>query len=43
MHIVDSLQAMNYLMNVGNLKRYLKKNDILAAFLSDIIHDYEHP
>lgn len=34
---------MHYFMNVGNLKRYLKKHDMLAAFVADLIHDYEHP
>lgn len=42
-HIIDSLQAMHYLMNVANLKRYFKLHDVFASFVADIIHDYEHP
>lgn len=37
------MQGMHYMMTVGNLKRYLKKHDILASFVADMIHDYEHP
>ena len=32
-HIVDTLQAMHYLYYTANLKRFLKKGDILASFL----------
>lgn len=42
-HIVDSMQAMHYLMSIGNVKRFLKKHDILSIFVADIVHDYEHP
>lgn len=31
------------MMTVGNLKRFIKKHDILASFVADMIHDYEHP
>ena len=37
------MQAMHYLMSIGNLRRFLKKHDILSIFVADIIHDYEHP
>lgn len=42
-HIIDSLQAMHYFMSVGNLQAQLKNLDIFAIFVSNIIHDYEHP
>lgn len=42
-HIVDTLQAMHYLYFTANIRKYLKKGDILASFLANIIHDYEHP
>lgn len=42
-HIVDSMQAMHYILNIGNLRRYLKRQDLLAAFVADLVHDYEHP
>ncbi|CAI2378850.1 unnamed protein product [Moneuplotes crassus] len=42
-HIVDTLQAMHYMYTTANLKKYLKKGDILASFFANIIHDYEHP
>mmetsp|Transcript_7813 Transcript_7813/g.7278 ORF Transcript_7813/g.7278 Transcript_7813/m.7278 type:complete len:245 (+) Transcript_7813:1383-2117(+) len=42
-HIVDSMQAMHYLISVGNLKKYLKKQDMLSAFIACLVHDYEHP
>lgn len=32
-HIVDTLQAMHYMYSTANLKKYLKKGDILASFL----------
>lgn len=42
-HIVDTLQAMHYLYHTANIKKYLNKSDILASFLANLIHDYEHP
>jgi hypothetical protein len=30
-------------MNVGNMKSNFKIHDVFAAFVADIIHDYEHP
>lgn len=34
---------MNYLVQTPNLKKSFKKTDLLAAFVANIIHDYEHP
>jgi len=34
---------MHYLMTVGNLQAQLKKVDIFAVFIANIVHDYEHP
>lgn len=42
-HIVDSMQAMHYLFHTANIRKFLKKSDILASFLANLIHDYEHP
>ncbi len=42
-HLIDSMQAMHYLMTVANIKKFMKKNDIFAAFIANAIHDYEHP
>lgn len=42
-HIIDSLQGLHYLLSMGNLKKYFKKQDVFAIFVADIIHDYEHP
>ena len=42
-HIIDSLQAMHYLMEIGNLKAQVKKLDIFSVFVANIIHDFEHP
>ena len=43
MHVIDSMQAMHYLLTTANLQIQLKKLDIFSLFLSNIIHDYEHP
>jgi hypothetical protein len=37
------MQAMHYLYSTANIGKFLKKSDILASFLSNLIHDYEHP
>ena len=42
-HIMDSMQAMHYLFYTGHVRKYLQKHDILASFIANIIHDYEHP
>ena len=33
---------MHYFMVVGNLNAQIKKIDMLAVFIANIIHDYEH-
>lgn len=45
MHIIDSLQAMHFFINVGNLQTHaqLKSLDIFSVFIANLIHDYEHP
>lgn len=42
-HIIDSLQAMHYIMEVRSLKTLVQKHDIFAVFVANIIHDFEHP
>ena len=42
-HIIDTLQAMHYLYFAAGMRKLLKKTDILASFIANIIHDYEHP
>ena len=42
-HIIDSMQGMSFLMTNGEVSKSLKKHDIFAAFVSCLIHDYEHP
>jgi hypothetical protein len=42
-HIIDSLQAMHYLITVGGLKNQMNKLDIFSAFIANMVHDYEHP
>jgi hypothetical protein len=37
------MQGMHYLICIANFRKYYKKHDLLAAFVADIIHDYEHP
>lgn len=41
-HITDSLQAMHFFFTSGNLANNIKKLDILAVVVSNIIQDYEH-
>lgn len=42
-HILDSFQAMNYLMINGEVVKSLKRHDVFAAFVACLLHDYEHP
>ena len=42
-HIIDTLQGMHYIYFSGNIRKSLKKEDIFASFIANIIHDYEHP
>ena len=34
---------MHYLMFVGKFQNELKKIEVFAVFVANIIHDYEHP
>ena len=34
---------MHYLLTVGNLRKYFKRHDLLAVYVANIIHDFEHP
>ena len=42
-HILDSLQGLHFMLKVGNIKKYLKKQDQLAVVTACLIHDFEHP
>ena len=42
-HIIDTLQAMHFLFSKASLSKQLKKDEILASFFANLIHDYEHP
>ena len=42
-HILDSMQGIHFMLTHGNIKKYLKKHDSMAAFISCLIHDFEHP
>jgi hypothetical protein len=42
-HILDSLQGLHYMLKAGNIKKYLKKHDMLAVITACLIHDFEHP
>jgi len=43
MHIIDSMQAMHFLLTTHNLQTLIKKQDMFSVFVANIIHDYEHP
>ena len=34
---------MHFLMTIGNLQAQVKKQDLFAVFIANIVHDYEHP
>lgn len=42
-HVIDSMQGLHFMLTQGNLKKYLKKHDIYAAFVACLIQDFEHP
>jgi hypothetical protein len=42
-HCLDSLQGMHFMMKTGGIKNLLKTHDVLAAFISCTMHDFEHP
>lgn len=43
MHAADVLQVLHFIISKGGLSNYMSKEDIFAALLSAIIHDYDHP
>lgn len=43
MHAADVLQVLHFIISKGGLIQYMSKEDIFAALLSAIIHDYDHP
>jgi cGMP-inhibited 3',5'-cyclic phosphodiesterase B/cGMP-inhibited 3',5'-cyclic phosphodiesterase A len=40
---MDSLQAMHYLMTIGEMNKHIQILDIFSIFVANIMHDYEHP
>ena len=42
-HAVDVTHRFNYFILSGNLMKYISDLDIMAALLSSIIHDFQHP
>jgi len=42
-HILDSMQGIHFMLTHGNIKKYLKKHDSMAALIACLIHDFEHP
>ena len=42
-HILDSIQGLNYLMTHGDIVKILKKHDVFASYIGCMLHDYEHP
>ncbi|KAL0479688.1 hypothetical protein AKO1_007520 [Acrasis kona] len=43
MHAADVLQALHYVIMKGGMSQYLSDEDMLAAFIAAIVHDYDHP
>eukprot|EP00761_Pharyngomonas_kirbyi_P014176 gb/GECH01014206.1/.p1 GENE.gb/GECH01014206.1/~~gb/GECH01014206.1/.p1 ORF type:complete len:682 (+),score=155.78 gb/GECH01014206.1/:1-2046(+) len=43
MHAADVLQVLHFIIGQGGLADYMTDEDILAALLAAIIHDYDHP
>jgi len=43
LHATDVLQCMHYIISKGGLSQFMTDEDILAALLSAIVHDYQHP
>lgn len=42
-HAVDVTHRFNYFILSGNLMKYISDLDIMAALLTTIIHDFQHP
>ena len=38
-HILDSLQGLHYMLKIGNMKKFLKRQDNLAVFIACLVHD----
>lgn len=36
-HVIDSMQGLHFMLSQGNLKKYLKKHDTYACFISCLI------
>jgi 3',5'-cyclic-nucleotide phosphodiesterase len=43
MHAADVLQVLHFIIYKGGLSALMTDEDILAAIISAIIHDYDHP
>lgn len=43
MHAADVLQVLHFMIGQGGLAEYMTDEDIIAALLAAIIHDYDHP
>ena len=42
-HVIDSMQGMHFMMKVGGIRKVLKSHDLFSAYVSCLIHDFEHP
>ncbi|KAL9645578.1 hypothetical protein ABK040_000641 [Willaertia magna] len=42
-HAADVLQSLHYIIHKGGLHQYLSDEDLLAATVAAIIHDFDHP
>ena len=42
-HILDSIQGLNFLMTHAEIVKILKKHDVFASYIGCMLHDYEHP
>ncbi len=42
-HVIDMLQAVHFLLQVGNLKKYFTEADLFAIIIACLICDYNHP
>eukprot|EP01022_Parablepharisma_sp_SALTPOND_P028823 TRINITY_DN71826_c0_g1_i1.p4 TRINITY_DN71826_c0_g1~~TRINITY_DN71826_c0_g1_i1.p4 ORF type:complete len:192 (+),score=18.15 TRINITY_DN71826_c0_g1_i1:2264-2839(+) len=42
-YIMDNLQALHFLLHVGNFKKYFTEADLFGLIIACIICDYNHP
>jgi len=42
-HIIDTLQALHFLLQIGNFKKYFTEPDLFGLIIATIICDYAHP